>query len=593
MTIHIPEDKLAEIRNAADIVEIISERVALKKAGKDHIGLCPFHSEKTPSFTVSSTKQIFHCFGCGVGGDVFNFLIKFDGISFPEAVQTLARRYGIQLPSRQMTPSEKKEISERETLFDINKKVLAYYREQLLSRSGGKKALAYLEGRGFTRETINRFGIGYAPDGWDNLLRFFKKEKISERLAEKTGLIVPRSSKTGYYDRFRNRIMFPIVDVTRQVIAFGGRVLDDSKPKYLNSPETAIYNKSRSLYGLHAAKDKCRENETVYIVEGYFDLLAMHQHGITNSVATLGTSLTSGHVKMLRRGYAKKARLVFDSDTAGIKAALRSIGLFMDESVDVEIIVLPAGEDPDSFLFAHGSDAFFGEADSARGAIEFLIDSAVKTHGLSMQGKIRIVDELKQPLADIRDRVARSIYIRYLSERLGVDESAILDRVRNTGEERSKTVTRSSLSAMPSESSQGPNLVKNRIETRMVTMMLQAPDIVSTIENQRITDYFEDKDLKEIAELILSDPPKSREDISQLLNRTTDDSQRQLIASFVIRDECWDQKSCEKLIEQFLSSRKRRQHLLLDQIKSAEQNNNHELLFKLLKEKQKQVVKPD
>lgn len=593
MTIHIPEDKLAEIRNAADIVEIISERVALKKAGKDHIGLCPFHSEKTPSFTVSSTKQIFHCFGCGVGGDVFNFLIKFDGISFPEAVQTLARRYGIQLPSRQMTPSEKKEISERETLFDINKKVLAYYREQLLSRSAGKKALAYLEGRGFTRETINRFGIGYAPDGWDNLLRFFKKEKISERLAEKTGLIVPRSSKTGYYDRFRNRIMFPIVDVTRQVIAFGGRVLDDAKPKYLNSPETAIYNKSRSLYGLHAAKDKCRENETVYIVEGYFDLLAMHQHGITNSVATLGTSLTSGHVKMLRRGYAKKARLVFDSDTAGIKAALRSIGLFMDESVDVEIIVLPAGEDPDSFLFAHGSDAFFGEADAARGAIEFLIDSAVKTHGLSMQGKIRIVDELKQPLADIRDRVARSIYIRYLSERLGVDESAILDRVRNAGEERSKTVSRSSLSAMPSESSQGPNLVKNRIETRMVTMMLQAPDIVSTIENQRITDYFEDKDLKEIAELILSDPPKSREDISQLLNRTTDDSQRQLIASFAIRDECWDQKSCEKLIEQFLSSRKRRQHLLLDQIKSAEQNNNHELLFKLLKEKQKQVVKPD
>ncbi|MBS3759391.1 MAG: DNA primase [Desulfobacterales bacterium] len=590
MAINIPEDKLAEIRNAADIVEIISERVALKKAGKDHVGLCPFHSEKTPSFTVSSTKQIFHCFGCGAGGDVFNFLIKYDGISFPEAVQTLAHRYGIHLPSRQMTPSEKQEISEREKLFDINKKVMAYYKEQLLRRPAGQNALAYLENRGFTRDIINRFALGYAPEGWDNLIRFFRKEQIPERLAEKTGLIVPRSSKTGYYDRFRNRIIFPIVDVTKQVIAFGGRVLDDAKPKYLNSPETPIYNKSRSLYGLQAAKDKCRESGMVYIVEGYFDLLAMHQHGITNSVATLGTSLTSGHVRMLRRGYAKKARLVFDSDAAGIKAAHRSIGLFMNESVDVEIIVLPSVEDPDSFLFANGGEAFLEQAENAAGAIEFLIDSAVNTHGLSMQGKIRIADELKQPLADIRDSVARSIYIRYLSERLGVDESAILERVRTIRQQKSKTASASHPSGARSGPSPagGADTVKNRLESRMVAMMIQSPKILPAIEDKRIIDYFEDKGLKEIAELILSHPPKASGDVSQLLNRITDDSQRQLIASLAIGDECWEEKSCEKLMEQFLISRRRRQHLLLDQIRAAEQNNDTERLFELLKEKQKQ-----
>ncbi|MFP4531960.1 MAG: DNA primase [Desulfobacterales bacterium] len=592
MAIYIPEDKLAEIRNAIDIVDVVSERVALKKTGKDYTGLCPFHSEKTPSFTVSATKQIFYCFGCGAGGDVFNFLIRFEGISFPEAAQSLARQCGIELPTRHMSASEKQAVSEREKLFDINKKVLAYYRNQLLRQPAGEKARAYLENRGFSREIIDRFGLGYAPEGWDNLIRLFRKEQIPVSLAEKAGLIVPRSSKTGYYDRFRNRIMFPIVDATRRIIAFGGRVLDDATPKYLNSPETPIYSKSSSLYGIHAAREKCRETGIVYIVEGYFDILAMHQHGIANSVATLGTSLTTGHIRMLRRGYAKKARLVFDSDTAGIKAAHRSIGLFMNESVDVEIIVLPAGEDPDSFLFARGADAFFEHAEAARGAIEFLMESAISAHGLSMQGKIRVVDELKQPLADIRDSVARSIYIRHLAERLGVDESAILERVRAARKQQDKAPQKKRPISQNSgtDTAEKPALVKNRLEARMVAMMLQYPEIVPSIENQQIIDYFEDIQLKELAELILSHPPKSTDDISELLNRIPDDAQRQLVASLAMGKECWDETSCEKLVAQFKGSRKRRHQELLDQIKAAEQNKDHELLFKLLKEKQKQAI---
>ena len=292
MAIIISEEKRTEIRHTADIVEIISEKIILKKAGKDLIGLCPFHSEKTPSFTVSPSKQIYHCFGCGAGGDVFSFLMKHEGIGFFEAVCEVARRYGIDLPTQQMTPQQQQKLSEKQLFFEINRQVMDFFRSQLLDRSTGEKPRMYLERRGFGREVIEEFKIGYAPDGWDNLIRFFKKSNISLSIGEKLGLIVPKNHQ-GYYDRFRNRIIFPILDANHQIIGFGGRVLDDSKPKYLNSPETPIYHKGHSLYGVHASKDKCREAGTVFIVEGYFDLIALHQHGFKNSVATLGTALTA------------------------------------------------------------------------------------------------------------------------------------------------------------------------------------------------------------------------------------------------------------------------------------------------------------
>ncbi|MFO7837870.1 MAG: DNA primase [Desulfosalsimonadaceae bacterium] len=600
MTIHIPEEKLAEIRNAADIVDIIAERVALKKAGRDYTGLCPFHSEKTPSFTVSPTKQIFHCFGCGAGGDVFNFLMKSDGISFPEAVQAVARRCGIELPARRMSSSEYQGDSERERLFAINKKVLAYYREQLLRQPAGEYARRYLEQRGFSQEIIKQFALGYAPEGWDNLVRFCRKEKIPDAMAEKAGLIIPRKSNTGYYDRFRSRIIFPIVDASRRVVGFGGRVLDDGKPKYLNSPETPVYNKSRTLYGLHAAKEQCRQSGVVYIVEGYFDLLAMHQQGIANAVATLGTSLTTAHVRMLKRGYAQKARLVFDSDTAGIKAAQRSIGLFRNEAMDVEIIVLPEGEDPDSFLFAHGRDAFMEKAAAARDAMEFLLDSSVEQYGLSMQGKIRIVDDLKQPLAEIRDHVARSVYLRHLAERLGIEEQAVLERVNTARRDKEKRLQKgrgaysagSEPGGAPAEDR--PEIrPETRLETRVIAMMLQYPAAVSHVESRDVTDYFGDEQLKEIAELIISHPPQQPADISGLLNRLQDENQRRLLASLAISEECWDQNSCNQLLQQFLTTRKRRHQSLLEQIRAAEQSNDQQRLFELLKKKQKQVAKSE
>ena len=429
MAIFIPEDKIFEIKNAADIVEIVSEVVHLKKAGKNFVGLCPFHTEKTPSFTVSPEKQIFYCFGCGAGGNIFSFLMKNEGLAFPEAARALARRYGIEIPSRSLTPEQKKRMTERESLLEINRKAMDFFRHALRNAISGKEAMAYLERRGLSSDLIDRFNVGYAPKGWDHLLNFFSKKGVPLARVERAGLILPKKDGRGYYDRFRDRIVFPIFDVNQAVIGFGGRVMDETLPKYLNSPDTPVYNKSRSLYGLHISKDKCRQTRAVYIVEGYMDLLTLHQNGIENAVATLGTALTADHVRMLSR-YVPSMILVYDSDEAGIRSALRCIDIFWKEHVDfsrgdvfreekadTHILVLPDGHDPDSYLREKGPTAFEKAASRAPGIISFLIEQSIRIHGLSTEGKIRVVTDLKHPLAAINDNVARTLYIKQLAER--------------------------------------------------------------------------------------------------------------------------------------------------------------------------------
>jgi DNA primase len=594
LAIYIPEEKLSEIRNSANITDIISERVVLKNTGKDHVGLCPFHSEKTPSFTVSPVKQIFHCFGCGAGGDVFSFLMKYDGIGFSEAVQSLARRYGINLPERNMSASQKKVASQRQQLFDLNKQVMSFFTGQLTDRSSGEIARAYLEKRGFNQEIITQFGLGFVPDGWDNLVGFYRKLNISQTLAINSGLIVPRQNK-GYYDRFRNRVIFPIFDVTNQIIGFGGRVLDDSKPKYLNSPETPVYSKSRSLYGAHAAKNKSRETDRVYIVEGYFDLLALHQHGITNTVATLGTSLTAEHISTLRRGYAKKAFLVFDSDEAGLKAARRSISLFMNETMDAAVIVLPKGYDPDSYIFEFGREAFEIASEKAMGMVEFLIESSIKSNGLSMEGKVRVISDLQQPLSEIKDSVAKSIYIKYLAERLSVNETAILEKIKSEEKSYQQVLPNHRLASNgnPSSFAENDSVIESemiKVEKKIVSMMLTSPEILPEIKNRRVLDYFSDKRLKEIARLVLEHPINGNEDLSELMNRVESPVHKNLIAGLIIKDESRDLKVCEQLLTQFINGIERRQNTLVSQIKSAQESNNEELLFELLRKKQEQSV---
>ena len=308
---HIPEEKISEVLNASDIVDVISESVILKKAGTNYFGLCPFHSEKTPSFSVNPGKQIFHCFGCSAGGNALSYLMKYHGISFPEAVKMAARKYNIEIENATLSPWIKKEFELKEGLFRINQAVMGYFHDFLKESHKAEAARAYLKKRGISEEIIQEFRLGYSPEGWDTIVNLFRKHKVSNKNAVQSGLILERKQKDGFYDRFRNRIIFPIFDINMQTAGFGGRVMDDGMPKYLNSPETPVYFKSRILYGLHAAKQFCRQEGFVYIVEGYFDFLSLYQHGIKNAVASLGTALTSDHVRILK-GYAARMVLVFE-----------------------------------------------------------------------------------------------------------------------------------------------------------------------------------------------------------------------------------------------------------------------------------------
>ena len=593
MAVYIPEEKINDIKNASDIVDIISETVVLKKSGKNFLGLCPFHSEKTPSFTVSPDKQIFYCFGCNAGGNVFSFLMKQEGISFPEAARMLARRYGIDIPVRTMSPEQKRRISEKESVLAINRQAMDFFRCALLENASGKKAMEYLLKRGISREIIDDFKLGYAPEGWDKLAIYFSKKKQPDGLVEKSGLIIPRKGKSGFYDRFRSRIIFPIFDISMQVIGFGGRVMDDSLPKYLNSPETPVYNKSRSLYGLHMAKGKCRETRTVFIVEGYFDLLALHQHGIQNSVATLGTSLTPEHVQILRGFIGENGRvvLVYDSDIAGIKAAQRSIEVFDKGYVDASIVVLPAGHDPDSYLLEFGAEPFTKLAAESKEIISFLIDCAVKKHlsacdaqagGLSTKGKIHIISDMKVPLAAINDNVARSLYVKELAERIGIDETAVLEKVREVSVARRSDIARSAADYVLQNNG-------NRLERRIIAMMLQFTEILSEVDNRGLLNLFEDNILKSIGQFILKCKDRPGEPASELMTIIDDKDKKNIIASLVMGDDLWDRDGCLKLIAQFESSRYRHERKLLQEIKDAEERNDHELLLRLLKKKQMQA----
>jgi len=598
--VYIPEDTINSIKNTADIVEIISETVILKKAGKNYLGLCPFHSEKTPSFTVSPDKQIFFCFGCRAGGNVFSFLMKQDGLQFPEAAKMLARRYGIEVPSAKPTAAQTERANERERLLSINRQARDFFHHCLLKDPSGKPGREYLERRQISRERIEDFQLGFAPAGWDNVLNYFRKKRTSPKLLEKAGLVLLKKSQKGHYDRFRNRIIFPILDVSNQVIGFGGRVLDDALPKYLNSPDTAVYNKSRSLYGLNRAKSQCRKSGKVYIVEGYFDLLTLHLNGIENSVATLGTALTSEHLRVLK-GFAEQAILIFDSDEAGIKAAKRSTGLFRQENIEGRIVVLPTGYDPDTFLREHGTEAFQQAAAESLGVMSFLMQTAEKRYGSSIEGKIRIVEEMIPPLATISDNVARSLHIKKLAEWIGIEETAIIEKVRQALERKTAQAKRGASFVKPGPKGAGSNDLPQdrrtdresddarRLESKIIAMMLQYPEIIGEIVEKQVLAYFSDDCLKSIGEAVVADKKYTTTHVTDIINKMKDTKSKSIVAALSIQDDSWDFEGCRRLIAQFLTSRTRRQNNLLSKIRAAEENNNLELLLELLKQKQNQA----
>jgi len=582
---YIPEEKVLEILNTSDIVDVISESVILKKAGRNFFGLCPFHSEKTPSFSVNASKQIFHCFGCSAGGNVLSYTMKYHGITFPEAAKMMARKYNITIATKEIDPAQRRQMDVKENLFRLNKAVMEVYFNELKNSKMGEAARQYLKDRGILDDMIELFRLGFSSDNWDTIVKVLKERKISKNIAVQSGLILEKKQNNGYFDRFRNRIMFPIFDVNMQVAGFGGRVMDDAMPKYMNSPETPIYSKSRILYGLHAAKQFCRQEGLVYIVEGYFDFLSLYQHGIKNTVASLGTALTSDHVRILK-GYAARMVLVFDSDTAGINAAKRSIKIFINEGVDTRILVLPEGNDPDSYVVKHGQKAFNELAANAKTMMQFLLQVSMNTHGLSVEGRLKILEDMKQHLILIQDSALRSLYVKELAETLNIDEKAVLEKVREQYETHPGRNFR-----LHNEKHPDTKLESDRREEQMISLMLNYPKIIDEIIDKNVLDYFYSEKLKHLARKILKSDPQKEAFITNVMANMENDEDQELIASYAMNDFFSEQdihQTALSIIHRIIRVRKKQDNTLTTKIISAEKGCDSDLMD-LLKKKQTEI----
>ena len=420
----IPESKIEEIRTSASIVDVISEYIQLRKRGKNFIGLCPFHSEKTPSFTVSEEKQIFHCFGCHSGGNVFKFLMEYRKISFVESVQELAQQLGIEIEYDQSADSEQQ--SEQEILYDINTEAAKYYLNNLLNDDEGEDARKYLQGRNIKLQTMRAFGLGYSLRGWENFINFAKSKAFDIDKCIHLGLI-GKTAEGRLHDKLSGKLIFPIFSPNGRVVAFAGRVLDpsDKGAKYINSPESLIYIKGRILYGLSFAKDEIRRLDKAILVEGYMDLISLYQNGVRNVVAVSGTALTDDQVQLLSR-YTKNVVLLFDADTAGIKASLRSIEILLRKDFEVKIVSLPQGEDPDSFVNKFGKDDFEELIKKAENFFEY------ESKYYESQGKFNdpaaaaeAIRDLVKPLALMNDELKRNLLIKDIAKKFNLREKLL------------------------------------------------------------------------------------------------------------------------------------------------------------------------
>ena len=409
------EEQIEEVRSRSDIVSVIGRYVRLKRAGSGYTGLCPFHNEKTPSFHVNPARQTYKCFGCGVGGNVLTFVMEYENLTFPEAMEMLAQENGIELPKQELTAQQKQQESLRQTLLEINKKAARYY-FALLKSPRGKPGYDYLTGRGLSDETILHFGLGYAGQGGGELYQYMKKEGYSDSVLKETGLF--KMDERGAYDKFWNRVMFPIMDANNRVIGFGGRVMGDAKPKYLNSPETKIFDKSRNLFGLNYAKRGKRSN--MILCEGYMDVIALHQAGFTNAVASLGTAFTEQQANLIRR-YTDEVLLTYDSDGAGIKAAMRAIPMLRRAGITGKVIHMEPYKDPDEFIKNLGAEEFEKRMEEAQNSFFFEIEVIKKNYSMSdPEQKTKFIHETARKLLIFEDKIQRDNYLEAVAARYNI-----------------------------------------------------------------------------------------------------------------------------------------------------------------------------
>jgi DNA primase len=508
----IPKEKIIEIQQTSDIIQIISEYVHLKQSGRNFIGLCPFHSEKTPSFTVNPEKKFFKCFGCGEGGSVFHFIMKQEGIDFVEAVKLIAVKAHIDL-SHLHAKKSSSSITERTHLININNFAAKFYHKFLLHKEYGNTARDYIQKRHINDQSINTFCLGYAPHGWDALIKIGKEHNITNELLEKAGLIIRKKKGNTYYDRFRNRLIFPIFDARKQVIGFGGRTLDDATPKYLNSPETVLFNKSSILYGIDVAKNAIRKQHRVILMEGYTDVIMAHQHGIDWSVAVLGTAISKQHLKQLRQ-YCNQVVLLLDSDSAGWKSSDRNLDIFIEEEFDIKIAQLPKGYDPCDFLIAEGAEKLLRYVDNAKDFFSFKIEMATTKWDMStIHGKTNAVNDILSTAIKMPDNIKRNLLIKMIAEEMSIEETSLrthLRKFKNTPATENKQTAEKRVNA------------STRAEREVLYLMLSCNDFIPIVIKEIGLGEFSNKDLltivEKVAELYYQNKVVKGENILPLLD---------------------------------------------------------------------------
>lgn len=523
------DDIIEEVRMKNDIVDVISQYVKLTRRGSTYFGLCPFHNEKTPSFSVTPSKQMYYCFGCGAGGNVYNFVMEYENYSFGEALSHLADRAGVELPKIEYSREAREKAEQRATLLEINKLAAQYFYYQL-RRESGKTAYGYLLGRGLSEETIRKFGLGYSDKYSDDLYKYLKGKGYSDELLRESGLFNV-DERRGMYDKFWNRVIFPIMDVNNRVIGFGGRVMGEGKPKYLNSPETKIFDKSRNLYGLNVARTT-RKNYLI-LCEGYMDVIAMHQAGFTNAVASLGTALTSGHASLVKR-YTREVLLLYDSDGAGIRAALRAIPILREAGVTSRVVSLKPWKDPDEFIKNEGAEAFEERLNQATDSFMFRVHVAEQDFAMDApQGQNQFFERCAQMLLELSDELERNLYIEAIVKeygRYGVGTEDIRKRVNTLAMKGTPAEKRIQPKSGIPETKKKESAA-DKAQKLMLTWLVNYPGIFEQVEKYISPSDFVVPLYKQVAEMLFDQHKEGEINPGKLLNAFTDSEEQREVAS--------------------------------------------------------------
>ena len=522
---YYPDELVEEIRSKNDIVDVISGYVRLKKQGNNHFGLCPFHNEKSPSFSVSQNKQMYHCFGCGAGGNVFTFIMEYENFTFPEAVKHLAEKAGVTLPEIEYDEAAKKRENKRTRILELNKEAAKFY-YYLLRSERGSVGMEYLTGRQLSEETMNRFGLGYAGQYSNELLSYLRKKGYDDELIREAGL-VNFDEKNGLYDKFWNRVMFPIQDANHRVIGFGGRVMGDAKPKYLNSPETVVFDKSRNLYGLNHARTS-RKNHLI-LCEGYMDVIAMHQAGFTEAVASLGTAFTSGQASLIKR-YVKEVLLIYDSDEAGTKAALRAIPILKEAGLNARVVHLDPYKDPDEFIKNLGAEEFAKRIEEAENS--FFFEIRVLQQGYDMNdpaSQTQFQREIAVKLCEFPEELERENYLAAVARQFMIDAAALRKLVISYAAKMGGITE--SVRPKPTTVKRSTEDAGKTAQKLLLTWLVDEPSVYPKIARYISAEDFTVDLYKRTAEKLLADLAEGRFNPAAIISLFEDEEEQREVAS--------------------------------------------------------------